>query len=122
MCYVATEQFELAKIDFEEVLSIEQGNGVALFGLGVSFDRLGNKTESEKLIAKAIDLDAQCYAKMAGRMFGGGNKSVSIAIAKFIGELAGDQDHSEELANLGQKMSLALLHPRLLPRPTIHHP
>ena len=111
VCYVATEQFELAKADFEDLLSMEQSNGVALFGLGVAFAGLGNKAESEKLIAKAIDLDAQCYDKMAGRMLGGGNKSISIAIARFIGEFAGAKDHSDDLARLSQNMSLALLHP-----------
>ncbi len=111
VCYVANEQFELAKTDFEDVLSRERSNGVALFGLGVAFGRLGNKEESEKLIAKAIDLDAQCYDKMAGRMLGSGNKSIGIAIARFMGELAGAQDHSDDLSRLSQNMTLALLHP-----------
>ena len=90
---------------------MEQSNGVALFGLGVALGGLGNKAESEKLIGEAIDLDAQCYDKMAGRMLGSGNNSVSIAIARFIGEFAGDPDHSDELARLSQEMSLALMHP-----------
>ena len=48
VCYVANEQFELAKTDFEDVLSMERSNGVALFGLGVAFGRLGNKGGARK--------------------------------------------------------------------------
>jgi uncharacterized protein (TIGR03067 family) len=111
VCYISTEQYELAKADFESVIAMEDGDGVALLGLGVALGGLGDKPESEKLIRKAVDLDALCYNKLAGRLLCGGSNMVRAAIAKFIGELTGDHDHSEELARMSQQMTLALLHP-----------